>query len=91
MDIKIVMHSVLDCHLKPDLELLKNACKELSNGGKILNRPAFEEFLRQVKAADNCIQKENEYAEAAKKAATPEEKSAILAEKKCLQFLWPEL
>jgi len=82
MDIKIVMHSVLDCHLKPDLELLKNACKELSNGGKILNKPAFEEFLRQVKTADDCIQKENEYAEAAKKAATPEEKSAILAEKK---------
>ena len=82
MDIKIVMHSVLDCHLKPDLELLKNACKELSNEGKIVNRPAFEEFLRQVKTADDCIQKENECAEAAKKAATPEEKSAILAEKK---------
>ena len=91
MDIKIVMHSVLDCHLKPDLELLKNACTELLAERKVINLEEFNEFLKDVKLAEDCINEEISLSNAAKAAKSQEEKSRILEEKKKQSALADEI
>ena len=86
MDIKIVMHSELDCHLKPNLELLKSACEELIKEDKVQNVvqdvAEFNEFLHSVKMADRYINQETAFANAIKTAGSAEEKAHFLEQKK---------
>ena len=80
MEIKVVLHSELDCHLKPDIDLIKKGLVEIQNGGKLVDPSAVDGLIKYVSMAETLIAKESELAKKMK-AASEEEKPAIKEEK----------
>ena len=75
------MHSQLDCHLKPDLDLLKQAREEILREGKVVDQEKFDEFWGATTSAIDLIEREKNLAGEIKKATDSEEKERIKQEK----------
>ncbi|MBQ7452899.1 MAG: FAD-dependent thymidylate synthase [Clostridia bacterium] len=80
MNIRTILHSELDCHLKPDLDLIKQGISEIFETGKIKDHGAIAEMLSKVEEATTLINKEKSLASKLKTASN-EEKQQIKQEK----------
>ena len=80
MEIRTILHSELDCHLKPDIALLKQAIKEISESDERLNVDALRAFVDKTIKTSNLIDEETKLS-AKIKAASGDEKEALKKEK----------
>ncbi len=81
MNIKIVMRSQLDCHLKPDFKLINEVKEELIKEGKC-SREQIEELMREIRNVDGFVEMERIFAKNLKDANSPALKEYYTTQKK---------
>ncbi|MBO5394458.1 MAG: FAD-dependent thymidylate synthase [Clostridia bacterium] len=82
MNIQIKMHSELDCSLKPDMVIIKQALEAMEKDSKY-NRDLLKCLRNKINEYSGHTFLEEEWTQAVKNASTPEEKEKAKFEKKC--------
>lgn len=82
MEIKIVMRSQLEAHLKPDFELIKNALANIESLHECKNEAALNLFKMQVSSLEMLIAQQQQLSADLKAETDPEKKSEMQDNKK---------
>lgn len=82
MNIKFVLHSELDCHLKPDIKLIKAGLESIAKS-EIKNQSALAIVINKVEEVNALIEEEARLASKLKEAEK-EDKPTIKAEKEAV-------